>query len=245
MANRKQSVLDSDQFGTFVLGTDRPASMQVFDHLRIEIITGRIAPGTQLSEANLCNHFAVSRQPVREALLRLSTEHLVRIYPQRGSIVTPISVPMVRRAQVIREAVEIEMVGRAIELRTDAFLNDLKTEIQIQETFVAAGDIQRFFESDQSFHRRICEQSGVSGIWEALAASRSQLDRARHAELQMADNLGKLIAQHKEIRTAIAEGDRDTAVETMRLHLRRVLTSLADSIERAPELFEDAGDAEG
>ncbi|MBY6115557.1 GntR family transcriptional regulator [Mameliella alba] len=225
--------------GSFALETGRPASQQVHDHLRREIISGRLAPGTSLSEANLCNHFGVSRQPVREALLRLSTQSLVEIYPQRGSVVTRISVAMVRQAQLIREAVEVETLRRAIDRRTGDFLTELRNELTLQRAYVDVGDIARFFDSDQKFHRRICDQSGVTGIWESLQQSRSQLDRARHAELETVRSLPPLIAQHEAIVDAIDAGDKQRAETAMRQHLRRITDHLEETVAQAPELFDN------
>ncbi|HVG48050.1 MAG TPA: GntR family transcriptional regulator, partial [Rubellimicrobium sp.] len=89
-------------------------SRQVTDWLASRIIAGDVAPGTMLSENGLCALVGVSRQPVREALLRLSLGGLVRIHAQRGSMVTRISASAVRRAQMVREAVEGEALARAM-----------------------------------------------------------------------------------------------------------------------------------
>lgn len=240
MAPRSPHALSNTVTGDFVLETDRPASHQVHDFLRQEIITGRLAPGTHLSEGTLCKHFGVSRQPVREALLRLSMQSLVRIYPQRGSVVTAISVPLVHRAQLIREAVEVEALRRAVERRDAGFLADLRKELTLQRTYVEIGDIQRFFRSDQRLHRRICDQSGVTGIWDSLRMSRSQLDRARHAELEANRDLPVLIDQHEAIVAKIDAGDSDGAVAIMRKHLRRITEQLRRSVESAPHLFDHA-----
>lgn len=223
----------------FTLRHGRPASTQVYDYLRTEILRGGIAPDTQLSEANLCHFFEISRQPVREALLRLSGENLVRIYPQRGSIVTRISLPMVHQAQLIREAVEVEMVTRAIDHRTAAFLTALETELEVQRAFVHAREWERFYESDQRFHRRIFEQSGVPGVWEALEASRAQLDRVRQADLKVEDALGDLVDQHRAIFDGIASGSAPRAVAAMRVHVRRVLESLSRAQRSAPQFFDE------
>ena len=237
---KKQKLFDPEAAADpFTLRAGRPASAQVYEYLRTEILRGVIEPDTHLSEANLCHFFEVSRQPVREALLRLSVENLVRIYPQRGSVVTRISIPMVRQAQLIREAVEVEMVGRATEAREKEFLSALSTELEVQRTFANAGEWERFYESDQRFHRRIFEQSGVPGVWEALEGSRAQLDRVRQSDLQMEEALGLLVEQHGAIFDGISKGDAQQAIEAMRVHLRRVLDSLARAHGRAPDLFDD------
>ncbi len=231
----------ADQLDPFVLGTERPASVQVFEFLRTQVIKGRIVPGTALSEAGLCRHFGVSRQPVREALLRLSMEDLVEVYPQRGSVVTKISVPMIYRAQLVREAVEVETLSRAIERQTPKFIAALRTELKLQQAFAEAHDIERFFVSDQAFHRTICEQSGVHGVWETLETSRAQLDRARHVELMDREPLGLLIEQHEAILGGIVARDRPDATDAMRTHLRRVIDVIDGSVARFPDLFDRGG----
>ena len=95
---------------TFEMG--RTLSSQVYALLRREIIENRLKPNTRLSEASLCEAYNVSRQPIREVLLRLSGDKLVKIHPQRGSFVSPVSLGLFHAAQLIREAVEVEVVSR-------------------------------------------------------------------------------------------------------------------------------------
>ena len=69
----------------------RRGALQVYDVLREEILWVRIAPGTALDERKLAARFEVSRTPIREALLLLAGERLVRFLPNRTSIVAPFS----------------------------------------------------------------------------------------------------------------------------------------------------------
>ena len=69
----------------------RRGALQVYDVLREEILWVRIAPGTALDERDLAARFEVSRTPIREALLLLAGERLVRFLPNRTSIVAPFS----------------------------------------------------------------------------------------------------------------------------------------------------------
>ncbi len=63
----------------------------VYESLRSDILTCRLAPGDDMREQELAERYAVSRQPVREALLRLEREHLVTVQPRQGYRVNPIS----------------------------------------------------------------------------------------------------------------------------------------------------------
>ena len=62
-------------------------SQLVYDALRYAIISLAIEPGSILEEAALCRQYKVSRTPVREALIRLSSEGLVELQPNRGASV--------------------------------------------------------------------------------------------------------------------------------------------------------------
>ena len=71
--------------------------------LRKNIMTLQLQPGCQLSEAELCEQLAMSRTPVHEALMMLKSEWLVDVLPQRGSIVSKISVPYLNEGFAVPE----------------------------------------------------------------------------------------------------------------------------------------------
>ena len=69
-------------------------------------MTLQLQPGCQLSEAELCEQLAMSRTPVHEALMMLKSEWLVDVLPQRGSIVSKISVPYLNEGFAMRRILE-------------------------------------------------------------------------------------------------------------------------------------------
>src|SRR6476469_1375020 len=86
---------------------------QVFHTLRGAIVTLRLTPAAALSEQDIADRLKVSRQPVREAFIKLSEIGLVRVLPQRGTFVTKISEKEVLDARFVREAVECAIARRA------------------------------------------------------------------------------------------------------------------------------------
>jgi DNA-binding FadR family transcriptional regulator len=90
-----------------------PASRQVYRALRDAIIATDLEPGQRISENELAERLAVSRTPVREALIRLRDERFVQIVPQLGTFVTRISAAAVQDAQFIRESLECAAVRLA------------------------------------------------------------------------------------------------------------------------------------
>ena len=80
-------------------------AQQVYDWLHDRILRGDLAPGARLSETEIAGQVGVSRQPVREAFIRLTAAGLAEVRPQRGTFIGRISVGAVLSARLIREAV--------------------------------------------------------------------------------------------------------------------------------------------
>ncbi|MFV0384765.1 GntR family transcriptional regulator, partial [Paracoccus sp. (in: a-proteobacteria)] len=83
---------------------------QVYEYLRRAVLCGALTPGDRLSETGIARQFGVSRQPVREAFIRLTADGLAEVRPQRGTYITRISISAVLSARLIREAVESDLV---------------------------------------------------------------------------------------------------------------------------------------
>ncbi|WP_270804133.1 GntR family transcriptional regulator, partial [Aeromonas sp. Y307-3] len=81
-----------------------PVNQQIYRYLRKDIVECTIPPGTLLSEKEISTRFNVSRQPVREAFIKLAENGLVQILPQRGTFVQKISVKRVADGRFIRSA---------------------------------------------------------------------------------------------------------------------------------------------
>src|SRR6201996_6826461 len=112
-----------------IAGSLREKSMllrdNVYESLRADILACRLAPGDDMGEQELAERYAVSRQPVREALLRLEREHLVTVQPRQGYRVNPISLSDARDLLRFRLALEPACVDEAIENAGDATLKAL------------------------------------------------------------------------------------------------------------------------
>src|SRR5258707_6451978 len=99
----------------------------VYENLRTDILMCRLAPGDDMREQELAERYAVSRQPVREALLRLAREHLVTVQPRQGYRVNPISLSDARDLLRFRLALEPACVSEAIENASNETLKALDT----------------------------------------------------------------------------------------------------------------------
>ena len=209
---------------------------QVYDWLHRRVLRGELLPGARLSETEIATEIGISRQPVREAFIRLGSDGLAEIRPQRGTYISKISMSAVLSARLIREAVEADLARLSANLRPLAALGAMRAEIALQQQADSAGNVDDFIESDDRFHRLLAIGSGHEAVWNDLERLKSQMNRLRHMSMRAFDRV-LTIAQHQEILDAIQRGDADAAERTARVHLRQMLTELPHMAARYPEYF--------
>lgn len=213
---------------------------QIYRILQDRIIRLDLLPGTRLSETEISTGFGVSRQPVREAFIKLAEDGLLEIRPQRGSYVRRISVAGVMSAQFVREAIEadiVRLVARAVDTR---LLAQLEAMLQDQRRLVDADNSSQFVELDEQFHRALAEAAGQAPAWSVIEGLKTRMSRVRYLSARQFPRV-KLVDQHAAVVAAIAAGDADGAEAAMRSHLREILNDLPAIADMRPEFFDQAG----
>jgi len=203
--------------------TTRSAAASVFELLRREIVMNVLKPLEVIREAAIAERLGVSRTPVREALLRLANLGLVEIFPQSSTRVAPIRIERVRAAQLIREAVEAEIVRRACHTASASDLVALGALIEDQAAAAARHDNQRLFELDETFHRAIFEAAGFPLVADELEDVKLHLNRLRYISVDWPRDAQHIIDEHRAIHRALVARDEAAAAAAMTIHLRAVL----------------------
>lgn len=216
-----------------------PIARQVARALRHAIVTMQIKPGEMLSEQEIADRLKVSRSPVREAFIKLGEAGLVRILPQRGTLVVKISQRSVEDARFIREAVECAVAREAARIRDPMALGRLADSLTRQRRAARAKDVQGFFSLDEEFHQSLAEAAGRPAAWRAVEDAKPQMDRVRYLSMEDATPLAVLVHQHAAIVAAVKGGDGTAAETAMRVHLSEILRSLPALAARHPELFDE------
>jgi DNA-binding GntR family transcriptional regulator len=215
------------------------ASRQVYRALREAIVSSELAPGQRISENELAERLAVSRTPIREALIRLRDERFVRIVPQLGTFVTPISVAAVEDAQFIRESLECAAVRIAAVEADDADFAALDGLIRRQAGVSEHGDHARFAVLDDEFHAAICQLAGRPVAWEVAERVKGHLNRVRRLSLPQPRYLEEMVAEHRHVLEALQQRDPAAAEAALRHHLRMVLSALPAIRAQHPDYFEE------
>jgi DNA-binding GntR family transcriptional regulator len=193
---------------------------RVYDHLRTEILEGRLEPGAELIEVALAEQLGVSRGPLREAIGRLAAEGLVTVSPRRGAVVRSLSKEEFLELYQVREALERMAVQLAVHRLTDEQFEELGSLNEAMEAHATRNEVESFFEANLAFHARLLEASGNGKLEELYRQLLGQLGRYRLRSLTLRGNLKRSVAEHKAILRAARRGDAERAAQLMAEHIR-------------------------
>ena len=220
------------------LDSAEPLAAQVKKILLLRILTNTLRPGERLSENELSASLGVSRQPVRDALIRLAEAGLVRALPQRGTEVTRIAIHSVYSGRFLREAVEVAVIREAAVRAEPHIIEAMDRIIEAQEVAVAKKDNLSFLALDDNLHRTFAASIGHAEVWRTLQNTKLHMDRVRYLSLPDATPEELLIEQHHAIVQALKAHNPDRAEVAVRQHLAEVLLSLPLLIRNFPDYFE-------
>jgi GntR family transcriptional regulator, rspAB operon transcriptional repressor len=213
------------------------AAQMVEKDLRRAIIELELPPGARLSETEIALKHGVSRQPVREALIRLAEAGFVEVQPQRGTRVVKISASEMQEALFVRHAVEVAVAERAAG-HFDAWQRRrLDTILARQDDAAARVDHALFREQDELFHLAIAQGAGAGIAWSSIIALKAHMDRVCNLTLQNREDLERRVREHREIVAAIDAKDGPRAAKAMSSHLESILDQLPELESRYAELF--------
>lgn len=215
------------------------AATLVYQHLLDDIVSLRRKPMELLNEKELAEQFGVSRTPIREAILRLSDDGLVDVFPQSGTFVSRIPRRALYEAILIRKSLENTNVSIAIEKMSEADINNLDNLLKQQSDCRESGDFKSFHEHDTAFHRQINVIAGFPGIWSMIQHVKVHIDRYRLLTLPQEGRLLRVVEEHKAVVDGMRRKDTAAATEAMDFHLGQMLREIDDIAELDPAFFID------
>jgi DNA-binding GntR family transcriptional regulator len=218
----------------------RASAAAVHEALHGRIVRGELRPGEMLAESRVAAQFGLSRTPVRAVFWRLAEEGLLRVIPQVGTFVAPISIPSVYDAQFIRETLECRAIADAATLSRAPGIAALRALLAEQRATLGAGDFAAFFTLDERMHRQLMEMAGRPFVWPVITGVKAQLDRVRFLSLEQGSWPAMILAQHEEIIARVAAHDAAGAAEVMRAHLRTAFAAIERIAAEHPDFFEGA-----
>ncbi|WP_330985287.1 MULTISPECIES: GntR family transcriptional regulator [Enterobacterales] len=204
------------------LNPTQPVNQQIYRILRRDIVHCLIAPGTPLSEKEVSIRFDVSRQPVREAFIKLAENGLIQIRPQRGSYVNKISLSQVRNGCFVRQAIECAVVRRAATLITDEQSYQLEQNLNQQRIAIDRHQLTDFFQLDDEFHALLSQIADCQLAWDTIENIKAAIDRVRYMSLDHVSSPEMLLRQHQVIFSALEKRDVEAVDKAMTQHLQEI-----------------------
>jgi DNA-binding GntR family transcriptional regulator len=214
------------------------AASRIHADLRAELVALKRRPGEVVSEAEIALAYGVSRTPVREAILKLSDEGLVEIFPQSGIFVSRIPLSALPEAIIVRKALEATTARFAAGLATTSQILSLQAILQRQREADAADARDAFHQADEHFHATIADVAGYPGIWTLIQQVKVHVDRFRQLTLPQKGRMTQVIAEHELVLAAIESHDPAAAGIAMEKHLERLLGDISATQTVNPEYFD-------
>jgi DNA-binding GntR family transcriptional regulator len=219
---------------------DQPnLSDRVYEILRGSILSKRFAPGERLDLPAIGEKLGISRTPLKEALLRLEIEGMVKIIPRSGTYVTDLDPQDIADSFDLRRVLENYAIERAVDRLSDGDVDELARMVERLGELASAEDRDAIYpdylQLDHRFHRRIVLLAGNERLQKAHARENvhAQMGRVRYRdserELDIAQN------EHERIIAALAARDKEEAKAVMDTHLRRAKRSLMKDMDHSDE----------
>ena len=193
----------------------------IAENIRAAILEHRLAPGAKLTEAQLCEVFAVKRGTVRQALAQLSNERLVDLEPNRGAFVASPSLQEVHEVFEMRRIIELAVVERIAQGHGMRRLKSISATIGKERRAFESHDFSSWIRLSGEFHTELASLTGNTVLCECLSGlvARSTLISALY------ESLGKSscsFEDHEQILAALDAGNAPEAADLMARHLRDV-----------------------
>ena len=196
-------------------------SEYVENELKSMIITGKLAPGSQLDLDALAESLGVSKMPIRQALTQLQARGLVEISPQRWTQVTAISVEEIDDIYHARRALAEMLAAQALPRLQPDDLTKMQDEIDKQKRHIANREFGAFVASDREFHLALYGRANFPRSLAVVTELRDVADRYIHAFIEEGSHGLESIREHQVIVDRCAAGDVDGLRAIVGEHIER------------------------
>jgi DNA-binding GntR family transcriptional regulator len=209
----------------------RTISAAVAEDLRRRIVDGEFKAGFQLRQDALASEFGVSRIPVREALMQLEAEGLVKIHPHRGAIVSELSTEEVQELFELRALLEPRLLEASAPHLTEADYDKLNRILQEYSAELRANHVRRWGELNTEFHRLLYQHARQPRAQAIVANLLQDCDRHTRLQLSLTDGMRRAEIEHAELLRLCSNGKVTAACALLKTHIEDVGKSLRTYLE--------------
>lgn len=200
-------------------GDNGSLRIRVFNAIENAILNDEYKEGESLNEIKIARELDVSRTPVREALMQLELEGLVKNIPNKGAVVVGVSEKDIEDIYEIRIRIEGLASRLCAEKITDDELLALGRTVDLQEFYLSKNDFEQIRKLDGDFHKIIYEASRSRPLRFMLSNFHNYIKRARDISVQAEGRAEKTVSEHRAILKAIRDGDGALAEKLTAEHI--------------------------
>ncbi len=208
-----------------------PLAQQVAARLRDMIIQDQLVPGEWIREQAIANKLRVSRTPLREALKMLELEGLIKLVPNRGAVVTELTVEEVKEKLEVLAVLESLAGKLACRNATDSELAEIRAlHYEMLACFSRENRLE-YFKLNQRIHLAIVAASGNKTLIDTHARINAQLYRVRFQSNLQNELWGTAVDEHEEMLAALEARDREALGVCLLNHLGQTFFKFSKNLE--------------
>lgn len=212
---------------------------QAYNIITDKIINSEYEPGEKISEKKIENDIGIGRTPVREALLQLRQENLIKVIPQSGTYISKIDMKEVLDARFVRASVEQRIMRNATTTHlTNEQLINFEQILSKQYLIFRENNFSEFLKNDNEFHRYFYVITNHLRIWNWLSRINTQFDRFRFLRLKV-EGLSwvSLIDDHNALLKSVQDHDVTEVERLTANHMHRMLIEEKNLTQSFPNYF--------
>jgi DNA-binding GntR family transcriptional regulator len=190
------------------------------DELRRKIISGELPEGFQLRQDALAAEFGISRIPVREALVQLEGEGLVRIVPHKGAVVSELSIAEISELFMLRGLLEPLLLKKSAPRLTQADFAELDAILAEYQRELQAQHQTRWGELNTRLHDVLMSRAEQPRTLAIVTSLLQQTDRYTRLQLSLsAESCRRAEEEHGELVRLCKIGDVRGAAALLKRHI--------------------------
>ena len=196
-------------------------------------------PGMLLVDAELSQALQISRTPIREAIVSLVESKLVEVYPQRSSCVSRLNLDAIEEGVFLRYNIERAILREAIQKADGSDLSLMRENIEQQKANLEAGNLDRYMELDNAFHKLLYLAAGKPWTWSTVMRIVAHHDRVRKLQVRLGtDQLWPAHEEHRQLFHAVMTRSEANLDDFLYEHLTAGYRgALPELMQKYPDYF--------
>ena len=187
--------------------------------LQEDILTGKIKPGSKLTEQKICDEYKVSRTPVREALYQLQAMGLIEYITNRGAFVLEITNDNINDNFELQSLYEVQCAKYAAMRITKNELEELTETFEFMEFYTMKNDIPKMININSAFHQIIYNATHNRILINIMKFYKTYERFANPDDYYTENYLQNVLEEHRAIYNALLDRDIAMCMDAMMEHV--------------------------